>query len=66
MNFQPLDSPAEEMRSRALAAAIELRECSLRAHTSHPTQRACRTVMREQAFKWRQPPASNHGGARSR
>ncbi len=61
MNYRhPSDYSLQENRERALASAIVLRDCSLRAPSSNPTRRACRILMREQAIKWRLPPS---GGA---
>jgi hypothetical protein len=57
----PSDFSPDEVRSNALASAIVLRDCSLRVQTSNPTRRACRVLMREQAIKWRLPPASENG-----
>jgi hypothetical protein len=48
---------SDDPRNKALSSAMVLRDCSLRPQTSHATRRACRTLMREQAIKWRQPPA---------
>lgn len=55
----PNELSPEEIRGNALASAIMLRDCSLRAQTTNPTRRICRTMMRAQAIKWRQPPAEN-------
>jgi DNA-binding ferritin-like protein len=49
------DSSPGDFRGQALASAIVLRDCSLRAEMSHPTRRACRTLMRTQAINWRRP-----------
>ena len=51
------DGSPEELRGNALASAVALRDCSLRTETSLAMRRACRTVMREQAIKWRRPAA---------
>ena len=59
------DSSPEGVREHALAFAVVLRDCSLRPHMSYPTRRACRTVMRAQAIKWRQPAAGENGGRAS-
>jgi hypothetical protein len=58
MKYRDLDdcSPAE-MRANALGSAIMLRDWSLRTEMSRSTRRACRTLMRGQAIKWRQPPS---------
>jgi hypothetical protein len=37
-----------------LTAACVFRDCSLRLQSSPPERRACRTLMREAAIKWRQ------------
>ena len=42
-----------DQRGKALQSAIVFRNCSLKPHTSGPTRRVCRTLMREQAFQWR-------------
>lgn len=47
------DGSPEDLRGNALASAVVLRDCSLRTETSTAVRRACRTVMREQAVKWR-------------
>jgi hypothetical protein len=38
---------------RPLTAACVFRDCSLRIQASEPERRACRTLMREAAIKWR-------------
>jgi hypothetical protein len=50
---------ADDPRKKALSSAVVLRDCSLRPETSFSTRRACRTLMREQAIKWRTPPPSH-------
>ena len=45
---------SEDFRDKALSAAVVLRDCSLQPTISPATRRACRTLMREQAGKWRQ------------
>jgi hypothetical protein len=54
VHYHASDNP----RDKALSSAVVLRDCSLRPATSHATRRACRTLMREQAIKWRQPSAA--------
>ncbi len=49
----PVEIPLDAPHSTALAAAITFRECSLRRETSSVTRRACRTLMRELAMRWR-------------
>ena len=39
---------------RPLTAACVFRDCSLRIQSSPPERRACRTLMRQAAMKWRQ------------
>lgn len=55
----PGDSSAEQIRAHALASAISLRDCSLRAEISWATRRACRSLMRAQANAWRRPLGGN-------
>lgn len=55
------DSSPAAIRATALGSAIVLRDCSLRAGMSYPTRRACRTLMRAQAIKWRQLPPGGNG-----
>lgn len=62
----PDDSSPDEVRANALGSAIVLRDCSLRREMSFPTRRACRTLMRAQAIKWRRPSRSGDGGYASR
>jgi hypothetical protein len=57
----PDDSSPDEVRANALGSAIVLRDCSLRREMSFPTRRACRTLMRAQAIKWRQLPRGGNG-----
>ncbi len=38
---------------RPLTAACVFRDCSLRVQASPPERRACRTLMRQAAIKWR-------------
>jgi hypothetical protein len=63
MIFRPItEHPAgpssEELRATALQSAILLRDCSFRTQSSEPERRACRTLMRGQALKWRDPSIS--------
>lgn len=63
MIFRPLtEHPAgpssEDLRATALQSAILLRDCSFRSQSSEAERRACRTVMRGQALKWRDPSVS--------
>ena len=51
----------DNLRDRVLWSAVVLRDCSLRAQTSPATRRACRTVMREQAIKWRRTKVVGDG-----
>jgi hypothetical protein len=39
----------------ALGAAIALRDCSLRRESTTAERRACRTLMRGEALRWRNP-----------
>ena len=49
-----LPGPAVAERcSLSLATAIVLRDCSLRKQSSPGERRACRTLMRQGAMKWR-------------
>jgi hypothetical protein len=57
----PDNSSPEKIRAHALASAVVLRDCSLRATVSSPTRRACRTMMRAQAIKWRRSPPGGNG-----
>ena len=59
----PDDTSAEALRANALGSAIVLRDCSLRREISFATRRACRTLMRAQAIKWRLPPRGGNGVA---
>ena len=49
---------ADDLRKKALSSAVVLRDSSLRPQISAATRRACRTLMREQAIKWRHSPGS--------
>lgn len=51
-------SPAQQ-RDKALSSAIVLRDCSLKTPEKNPARHACRTLMREQAILWRDPPAAH-------
>lgn len=60
MIFRPLtDHPptpaSEELSASALCSAIILRDCSFRPQSTAEERRACRTLMRGQAAKWRHP-----------
>jgi hypothetical protein len=57
----PNEASPDYIRASALASAVVLRDCSLRADLSYPTRRACRTLMRAQAGKWRHPPPAGEG-----
>ena len=57
----PDECSPDEVRANALGSAIVLRDCSLRREMSYPTRRACRSLMRTQAIKWRQPVAGAAG-----
>jgi hypothetical protein len=52
----PGPGPAE-LRAAALRSAIVLRDCSFRLRSTEAERRACRTVMRRQAMRWRDPLA---------
>jgi hypothetical protein len=54
------DSSPVGVRANALDSAIVLRDCSLRREMSFPTRRACRTLMRAQAIKWRGTPQNEN------
>jgi hypothetical protein len=43
----------EQERAGALRSAKLLRDCSLRKASTREEQRACRTLMREQAIRWK-------------
>lgn len=63
MIFRPLtDHPppptAAELSASALRSAIILRDCSFRSQSTCEERRACRTLMRGQAAKWRHPTVS--------
>jgi hypothetical protein len=49
----PLSPGHDELREGALESAIILRDCSFKMLALPPEQRDCRTLMRDQAFKWR-------------
>lgn len=60
MIFRPLAQPSPapthaQVRASALAAATALRDSSLRPKSTGPERRACRILMRLQAFHWRFP-----------
>ena len=60
MIFRPLSEPSPvptlaEIRQVALNAAITLRDCSVRQQSTIEERRACRTLMRGQALRWRHP-----------
>lgn len=45
--------PYSSVILRPLTAACVFRDCSLRRQASPPERRACRTLMRQAAMKWR-------------
>jgi hypothetical protein len=45
--------PYSSATLRPLTAACVFRDCSLRKQSSLPERRACRTLMRQAAIKWR-------------
>jgi hypothetical protein len=49
----------EEIRQRALKAAILLRDCSFRAQATPYERAACRNLMRRQALSWREEEVQN-------
>ena len=62
MIFRPLTEhppgpTVDELRARALTSAVALRDRSLDAKLADELRRACRTVMRHQAMKWRNAEA---------
>lgn len=54
----PAGPSADPLRKAALQSAILFRDCSFRTRSSKAEQRACRTLMRGQALKWRNPRRS--------
>jgi hypothetical protein len=54
----PPASVLEKQRTTALRSAIVFRDCSFRKRSTDAERRACRTLMRDQAVKWRRPGAS--------
>jgi hypothetical protein len=56
MEHPPEPGPAE-LRATALRSAMVLRDCSFRLRSTEAERRACRTVMRRQAMRWRDPLA---------
>lgn len=55
-----LGSAYYQRRSKALSAAIVLRDCSFRTRSSAIERTSCRKLMREAAIRWRQGTASIH------